>query len=105
MTEAIDRTAVIAISTINTTAIPMIFRRIDMLNMLGPLPLQAAERNASLSWAGEPNPRHPRHREPASRVARTGPRWQVDWRVFLETISNSPIILTAGSATRGFMRP
>jgi hypothetical protein len=31
--EDIDRTAVRAISTINTTAIPMIFRRIDRLSM------------------------------------------------------------------------
>ena len=31
MTDAIDRKAVKAISTINTTAIPMIFRRMDRL--------------------------------------------------------------------------
>src|SRR4051812_34649877 len=33
MTVAIDRAAVTAISTINTTAIPMIFRRMDRLIM------------------------------------------------------------------------
>src|SRR6266481_7030617 len=46
MTDAIDRKAVTAISTINPTAIPMIFRRMDRLIMFRPH--QGASRNCSI---------------------------------------------------------
>src|SRR5205814_458203 len=66
MTDAIDRKAVTAISTINPIAIPMIFRRIDRLIMLRPLQGASCESNVSRSGDGAKRGRTPSVKSTAS---------------------------------------